>query len=91
MFTGYAWTSRLLRAGMRPAYALRGPGDNPEMESFVGRFKAEIRSLVLDAESLEELKAIVGMRNQIRRSDAPSLLPRRPAAHGIIRDTYHEG
>ncbi|MDE0395384.1 MAG: hypothetical protein OYK82_11450 [Gammaproteobacteria bacterium] len=90
VFTGYAWTSRLLGSGVRPAYALRGPGDNPEMESFFGRTKVEIRSPVLDAESLEELKTIIGMRNQIRQSDAPSVLPRRPAAHGIIQDIYHE-
>ena len=33
VFTGYAWTGRLLSAGARLSYALRGPRDNPEMES----------------------------------------------------------
>ena len=49
MFTRDAWTGRLLGAGGRLSYALRGPQDNPEMESFFGRFKVENRSLILDA------------------------------------------
>ena len=64
VFTGYAWTGQLLSAGARLSYALRGPGDNPEMESFFGRFKVENRSLLLDAESPEELSAVV--RDRIR-------------------------
>ena len=35
MITGYVWTSRLPGAGVRLSYALRGPGDNPWMESFL--------------------------------------------------------
>ena len=35
VFTGYAWTGRLLGAGVRLSYALRGPRDNPEMESLL--------------------------------------------------------
>ena len=82
VFTGYAWTGQLLSAGVRLSYALRGPGDNPEMESFFGRFKVENRSLILDAESVEELKAVVRDRiryyNRVRRHSSP----RRPATLG---------
>ena len=71
VFTGYAWTGRLLGAGVRLSSALRGPKDNPEMESFFGRFKVENRSLILDAESIEELRTIVRKRiryyNRVRR------------------------
>lgn len=54
MFTGYAWTGRLLRARTRLSYALRGPRDNPEKESFFGRLKVENRSLILGQEGGEE-------------------------------------
>ena len=61
------------------------------MEGFFGRFKVENRSLVLDAESLEELTAFVGDRvgyyNRVRRRS--SLGDRPPPA--IIEDFYHEG
>ena len=91
VFTGYAWTGQLLSAGVRLSYALRGPGDNPEMESFFGRFKVENRSLILDAESLEELKAVVRDRiryyNRVRRHS--SLGDRPPLA--IIQNLYREG
>jgi hypothetical protein len=57
VFTGYAWTGRLLlEDGCRISYALNGPSDNPEMESFFGRFKTENRSLLLDAPSFAELR-----------------------------------
>ena len=91
VFTGYAWTGRLLGAGVRLSCALRGPKDNPEMESFFGRFKVENRSLILDADSLEELRTIVGKRiryyNRVRRHS--SLGDRPPLA--IIQDFYREG
>ena len=90
VFTGYAWTCGLLGAGVRLSYALRGPKDNPEMESFFGRFKVENRSLILDAESLEELRTIVRKRiryyNRVRRHS--SLGDRPPMA--TIQDFYHE-
>ena len=60
VFTGYAWTGRLLGARVRLSYALRGPKDNLEMETSSVAFKVENRSLILDAESLEELQTIVG-------------------------------
>ena len=91
VFTGYSWTGRLLGAGVRLSYALRGPKDNPEMESFFGRFKVENRSLILDAESLDELRTIVQQRiryyNRVRRHS--SLGDRPPMA--IIQDFYRKG
>ncbi len=91
VFTGYAWTGQLLAHGVRISYALRGAHDNPEMESFIGRFKVENRSLLLDAGSLDELKAVVEARiwyyNQERRHS--SLGNRAPLA--FIEDLYREG
>jgi len=60
VYTGYRWTDQLLlqdRAHL--SYALNGAKDNPEMESFNGRFKTEGRSLFLDAQTLSELRAVV--------------------------------
>lgn len=63
VYTGYGWTGQvLIKDGARLSYALRGAKDNPEMESFNGRFKGENRSLFLDADNLEELKEIVNER-----------------------------
>jgi transposase InsO family protein len=63
VYTGLKWTSRLLLDDeARLSYALGGAGDNPEMESFNGRFKTENRSLFLDASSLAELEEIVAER-----------------------------
>ncbi len=91
VFTGYAWTGRLPSAGARLSYALHGPRDNPEMESFFGRFKVENWSLILDASSLEELAAVVRDRinyyNRVRRH---SSLGDRPPLE-ILEDFYREG
>ena len=91
VFTGYGWMRRLLLEDeVRVSYALRGARDNPAMESFFGRFKKENHSLLLDAQTLGELRAILERRvryyNQVRRHSslgnrAPetfiqSLLPR---------------
>jgi len=63
VYTGYAWTSQLLlKDGLRLSYALRGARDNPEMESFNGRFKTEGDSLFLDAGTLGGLIAVVDER-----------------------------
>jgi len=63
VFTSYGWTSRLLlRDRVRVSYALYGARDNPQMESFIGRFKTENRSLLLDAQTLDELQAVVAER-----------------------------
>lgn len=63
VFTGYAWTGRLLlQDKVRVSYALRGARDNPEMESFNSRFKSENRSLFLDAQTLSALGIVVSRR-----------------------------
>jgi transposase InsO family protein len=72
IYTGDRWTWQLLiKDELRLSYALRGAKDNPEMESFNGRFKTEGRSLFLEAQSLSELVEVVGQRmmhyNTVRR------------------------
>ena len=63
VFTSYDWTGQLLvKDKVRVSYALRGAKDNPEMESFTGRFKEENHSLFLDAQSVAELAAAVDER-----------------------------
>ena len=63
VYTSYAWTGQLLlRDGVRLSYALEGARDNPEMESFNSRFKNENRSLLLEAETFEELRRVVRER-----------------------------
>lgn len=63
VFTGYRWTARLLlKDRVRISYALSGARDNPEMEAFNSRFKTENRSLLLDAQTLEELQFVVRER-----------------------------
>jgi transposase InsO family protein len=62
-FISYEWTSQLLLEDkVRLSYALRGAKDNPEMESFNGHFKNESLSLFLDAQTLDELVAVVDER-----------------------------
>lgn len=75
VFTGYGWTGQLLlRDRVRLSYAVRGARDNPEMESFFGRFKTENHSLFLDARTLAELAAVLRDRidyyNRERRHSA---------------------
>jgi len=63
VFTGYGWTAQLLLQDQaRVSYALNGATDNPEMESFIGRFKTENRSLLLDAQTPGQLRATVAER-----------------------------
>ena len=62
-FTSYRWTAQLLlKDHVRVSYALNGARDNPEMEAFNSHFKTENRSLLLDAQTLEELQALVSER-----------------------------
>ena len=82
VYTGYRWTEQLLRCDrVRLSYALEGARDNPEMESFHSRFKNENRSLLLDAQTLDELRRIVAERmryhNQDRRHSSLSYVPPR--------------
>ena len=65
---------------MRLSYALRGAKDNPEMEAFNSRFKAESHSLFLEAQTLIDLIAVVDMRmvyynTERRHSSISYLLP----------------
>ncbi len=54
------WTGQLLlKEKVRLSYALDGAKDNPEMESFNGRFKQEGNSLFLDAGDMEELRLVI--------------------------------
>jgi putative transposase len=65
VYTGYGWTSQLLlKDKLRLSYALGGAKDNPEMESFNGRFKTEGHSLFLGAADIGELIAVVDERFQ---------------------------
>lgn len=60
VYTGYAWTNQLLlKDQVQLSYTLNGARDNPVMESFIGRFKTENRSLLLDAERVFDLREIV--------------------------------
>jgi putative transposase len=80
VYTGYEWTSQLLlKDKLRLSYALGGAKDNPEMESFNGRFKTEGRSLFLGAANSGELIAVVDERmqhyNTKRRHSSIGYLP----------------
>lgn len=65
VYTSDDWVRRLLIEDQaRLSYALRGARDNAEMESFNGRFKGENSDLFLEAETLEQLVALVASRVQ---------------------------
>ena len=62
-FISHVWTAQLLLEDhSRLSYALRGAKDNPEMEAFHSRFKAEGHSLFLDAQTMAELSMAVDQR-----------------------------
>jgi putative transposase len=62
-FISYEWAREILvHSGARLSYALHGAKDNPEMESFFGRFKVENQSLLMDAMTIAELRALVARR-----------------------------
>jgi len=72
VYTGYRWMEQLLlKDKVYLSYALNGARDNPEMESFIGRFKVENESLLLEAVDLVELRAVVDRQmryyNECRR------------------------
>lgn len=61
VYTSYRWLERLLlEERARLSYAERGAKDNPWIESFWGRFETENGELILEAETLEEVRRIVG-------------------------------
>jgi putative transposase len=91
VYTSYAWTGRLLlQDQLRISYALDGAKDNPEMESFISRFKNENRSLLLDAPTVEVLAKVVNERmdyyNDVRRHSALSNQPPRKSLERWLSD-----
>lgn len=61
VYTSYRWLERLLlEEGVRVSYAQRGARDNPWIESFWGRFETENGELIVQAETLMEVRMIVG-------------------------------
>jgi putative transposase len=60
VYTSYRWLEEmLLKNRARLSYAQRGARDNPWIESFWGRFETENGELILEAETLEEVRKIV--------------------------------
>jgi putative transposase len=60
VYTSYRWLEELLlKEKARISYAQRGARDNPWIESFWGRFETENGELILEAETLEEVRKIV--------------------------------
>ena len=56
VYTSYARTSQLLlKDKVQLSYALEGAKDNPALEAFNSRFKAQGASLFLDAADLAQL------------------------------------
>ena len=56
-----AWLERLLvEERARLSYAQRGAKDNPWIESFWGRFETENGELILEAQTMEEVRTVVG-------------------------------
>jgi putative transposase len=80
VYTGYDWTGQLLLIDqVRLSYTLNGAKDNPEMEAFIGRFKTENRSLLLDAQTVDGLHDVVAERmyyyNTLRRHSSLDYQP----------------
>lgn len=60
VYTSYPWLEEvLIKDGARVSYVEHGAKDNPWIESFWGRFKAENAGLILEARTLEEVRRIV--------------------------------
>ena len=72
VYTSYDWLRLLLLdSKVRVSFSQNGARHNPWVESMWGRIKTEIRSLIVEAEDLEELEAILDRHmnyyNQRRR------------------------
>lgn len=61
----------LLGEGVRLSYSLLGPRENPVVESFFSRFKAENRDLLMESRTLLELKE--GIRERVEYYNAKRL------------------
>ena len=79
VFTSYEWVGRLAENGAVFSYTLNGFKGNPEMESFNGHFKGELKSLVADCRTLTEVRKVVTRQlryyNWQRRHSAIDYLP----------------
>lgn len=80
VYTSHDWLHQLLTVHQaRVSYAEHGARDNPWIESFWGRFKTENQSLLLEAESLQEVTQIVNDRinyyNHDRRHSSLGQIP----------------
>lgn len=60
VYTSHDWLYRvLIQEGAGISFAMYGARDNPYIESFWGRFKTENHSLIVQAESLDELQDVI--------------------------------
>jgi putative transposase len=71
-YTSYAYVDQLLKDSFTLSYSRKAtPTDNPEMESFWGRFKTENKQIFREAQTDKELEALVEQQiiyyNQKRR------------------------
>ena len=72
IYTSYQYVDQLLKDQFTLSYSRKGtPTDNPEMESFFGRFKTENKQIFIEAETEKEAKQMVKKQiyyyNQKRR------------------------
>lgn len=60
IYTSYLYVDQLLKGNFTLSYSRKGtPTDNPEMESFNGRFKTENKQLFFEEESAKEVEKLV--------------------------------
>lgn len=80
VYTSHDWLRQvLLKDRGRLSYAEHGAKDNPWIESFWGRMKTEIGSLLWEAQTLDEVRGIVDRRmNYYNRRRRHSALDYRP-------------
>ena len=89
VFTSHAWVWRvLIEERAQLSYTENGAKDNPWIESFWGRFKTENRDLLWEAETLEEVSAIIDDKmpyyNGARRHSALAYKPPEEVLSAII-------
>ena len=92
VYTSYRWLERLLsEERARISYAQRGARDNPWIESFWGRFETENGELILEAETLEEVRTIVDKQlDYYNRRRRHSTLGYRPPYEVVLEATNGE-
>jgi putative transposase len=65
VYTSNRWVDQLLEDGARLSYSTNGAKGNTYMESFNGHFKKPIESLVIEAESIPDVKEVI--RNRVTK------------------------